>query len=225
MSSIEEYKENLENCTEDSEVAQIIDAHFKEDPLLKFEVFPQGVSFTYNDLSNSMASMYISPIRDGKEFLISQMYPYWYDKGLSPYDKITRMVVSHNGWGNIINMFKDRVIQSGKINPETEKHILKPVMSKITGAEKLADSLLMRADVYLHMLLEMKKLSPKYSSKIEHFRGNISMCGDCEKYLPIWNGIKDMRKNGFVIKRLDFKGMEESSLPRYNHLPKIVFDN
>lgn len=225
IAKIEENISDLERCKEDSEVVEIIEECFKEDPFLKFEVYREGVCFSYSDLSSSLSHMYITNLKDENKILISQMYPYWYDKGFRPYDKMTRMIVSTNGWGNVISMFRDRVVESGEINPETERPILKSVPSKVARAESIAKGILPRAEVYLNMLLELKKLSPRYNGKIEHFRGNISMCGDCDKYIPIWESLRNIRMNGFLTKNLDFKNADISELPRYNHLPKIVFDS
>jgi len=226
MASIEQNIKDLETNLEDSEIATIIEESFVNDPLLKFEVFPKGVSITYSDLSNSMANMYISPIRDGKEFLISQMYPYWYDKSLRPYDKITRMVINRNEQGGSITIFRDKVVKGQEVDPLTQKPILISSISKVQGAERVIKEILPRADIYLNMLLEMGQLPPRYNSRIEHFRGNISMCGDCDKkYLSIWQNIRDIREEGFIIKGLDLKGVKESEYPRYDHLPRIVFDN
>lgn len=225
MSSIEENLLELENSKEDLEVIQIIDECFKDDPLLKFEVFKEGVSFTYSELSNSMGHIYVSPIKEEKKFLISQMYPYWYSKRLRPYEKITRMLVSNNGRSNVVNIYRDRVVESGEIDPETEKPILIPKISKVPQYERVANDILPRTEMYLNMLLELKKLSPRYNSSMRYFRGNISQCGDCDKFIPIWEGLKDLRKKGFIIKNADFKNVNQFELPRYNHLPYIVFDN
>ena len=216
---------NLEHSNEDLEIVEIIDESFKQDPLLKFELFKEGVTFTYSNHSSDMESIYISPIRDGHIFLISHMYPYWYDKGLRPYDKITRMVVSNNGGVNEITMFKDRVVKSGEINPETGKPLQISIPTKISGGEKFANEILPRAEIYLNMLLELKRLPTRYNSRLQHFRGNISMCSDCGIYLPIWECIREGRREGFEINSLNFKNMKQSEFPRYNHLPKILFDN
>ncbi len=225
MSSIEENLLELEKSKEDLEVIQIIDECFQDDPLLKIEVFKEGVAFTYSELSSSMGHIYVSPIKEEKKFLISQMFPFWYSKGFRPYEKITRMLVSNNGSDNVISIYKEKVVKSGEIDPETEKPILISNMSRVSQGERVADEILPRTEMYLNILLELKKLSPKYNSSMRYFRGNISQCGDCDKFIPIWEDLKDLRKKGFIIKNADFKNVNQFELPRYNHLPYIVFDN
>ncbi len=218
MSEFEESTSPFEITIEDSEELEIINSHFKSDPLLKFEAFQKGVSFTYTDSRKDMSNVYVSMQDENKSILISHLVPYWFKKNQFPNDKINRMLVSNMNWNNVIGVYADRIVKDDDIHLSPGKQSLKFKSFRIPEGGKFIKDIFPRVEKYLELLLNYSQLSKAYP--FNYFRGDISQFTDYEKYVFILNRIREINRKEFKVKNL-----KESECKMYNHPPFVLVND
>lgn len=222
---------NLENSSDYCDLADAIDDMFKEDPILKIEMpktdsFENWISMTYTDDRGSMNNIYINRFPQSKLTLISHIFPYCYknSESFSGYNKMTRIVIDHNGKGNIVHAFSDRIINTGKKDSFGKPMYISEPSKKPQGKDQRIQDILDRTEQCFLLINALIYLPEVYRKERTGFRGNLKDRWNGREYLATLEKIKRIKDGKLSIEYIDLTGISPEQRPRFNHPPYVVFD-